>query len=127
VAEISRDEVKWAKFLERQQKRFCKDLEDIFLMHLQFKKIREQYSLSKDSFDVIMTQPSRYKEKMDQSFLLTSFDNYNALADKPEISKYFAMQQYLKWDDETIRENVKGFKKDRELGLVKEEGSIEMQ
>jgi len=35
--EITRDEIKWAKFLERQQNRMCDDLLDLFLLHLNFK------------------------------------------------------------------------------------------
>jgi hypothetical protein len=32
------------------------------------------------------------------------------------------MRNYLDWTDEEIKENVDGFKKDKELGLVEEPG-----
>jgi len=121
VAEISRDEVKWARFLERQQKRICDSLLDTFLLHMEFKGLKEQYSLTKENIEVTLNSPSHYKEQTDQAFLATEFDNYNALADREEISKSFAMQKYLHWDMDTIKENVAGFRRDKELGLVKAE------
>jgi hypothetical protein len=123
VAEISRDEIKWAKFLERQQKKFCDDMQEIFMLHMEFKKLKDQYGLKTDDVEVKMSPPSHYKEQMEQSFLTVSFENYTALAEKPEISKSFAMKEYLHWDDEKIRENVRGFKTDKELGLVKDESA----
>ena len=33
------------------------------------------------------------------------------------MSRYYLMKKYLKWDDEEINKNVKGMKKDVELGL----------
>jgi hypothetical protein len=116
--EISRDEVKFAKFLERQQAKMCNELENVFLLHMQFKGLKEMYGLNKNKISVRMNQPSQYKEQMDQKAVAVRFDNYQTLADRTEMSKYFLMRKYLMWDDKTIRNNVEGFKKDKELGLV---------
>ena len=32
------------------------------------------------------------------------------------------MKKFLKWDDDDIKENVEGLKKDRELGLTSADG-----
>ena len=119
---ISRDEIKWSKFLERQQKKFCIDFTNMFLLHLDFKGIKKQYGLTSEKVKVVMNAPSRYKEQMDQSFLSTRFDNYTALADREEMSKSYLMKRYLKWDDDEIRANVEGMKKDKELGFRADEG-----
>jgi hypothetical protein len=58
---------------------------------------------------------------MQQNLLQTRFDNYMALSNEPEFSKYFLMTHYLQWDEDTIKENIEGKKKDKELGLVQEE------
>jgi hypothetical protein len=122
VGEITRDEVKWSKFLERQQNKFCRDFNRIFLLHLDFKGLKKQYNLDESKFDITMMSPSNYQDQIEQNFLETRFQNYSAVADRPEISKYYAMQKYLDWTEDEIRENVSGFAKDKELGLVKEEG-----
>lgn len=122
TAEITRDEIKWAKFLERQQNRVCDDLRELFLLHMDFKKLKDQYGLSSQNIELKLNVPSHYKEQMEQNFVASRFDNYNSVADRPEISKYFAQKKFLRWDEETIRENIKGLRKDKELGLVSDEG-----
>lgn len=122
TSEISRDEIKWAKFLERQQKRVCGSLTDMFLLHLEFKGMKKPYELTNKKIAVIMNPPSKYKEQMEQMFNDSRFSNYQQLADRPEFSKYYLMKRYLKWDDEEIQANVDGKQKDIKLGLAEEEG-----
>jgi len=122
TGEITRDEVKWAKFLERQQDKFCKELTKMFLLHLEFKGLKQLYELDEKKIKISLNSPSNYKEQMEQNFLESRYNNYQALADRTEISKYFLMKRFLKWSEDDIQENVKGLKKDKELGFVDEDG-----
>ena len=117
VGEISRDEIKWSKFLEKQQIQFCKEFRDLFLLHLQFKGMKAEYNVTKSKLNVVMVSPSHYREQMAQNFLAQRFDNYNSLAGNEEMSKYYMMKKYLKWDETEIKENSDGLKKDVELGF----------
>jgi hypothetical protein len=121
TSEITRDEIKWSKFLERQQNKFCEEFKHLFLLHLKFKGLYKEYNLNKQKINVYMNSPSNYKEQMSQSFLETRFNNYSILADRNEFSKYYLMKKYLKWSDDEIEENVKDIKKDKEM-FPKEEG-----
>jgi hypothetical protein len=121
TGEISRDEIKWSKYLEKQQSKFCKELEKLFLLHLDFKGLKGLYELDNKKIKINMTPPSNYKEQMEQNFLETRFNNYSSLADREEMSKYYLLKRYLKWSEEDILSNIEGKKKDKELGLVKEE------
>ena len=118
TSEISRDEIKWAKFLERQQKRLCKDFLDMFIINLEFKGLKKQYEITSKKLEIRMNAPSRYDEQMEQMFNDSRFANYGQLADRPEFSKVYLMKRYLKWDDEEIRENAEGRKKDINLGFA---------
>ena len=124
TAEISRDEIKWAKFLERQQNKFCREFLDLFLLHLEFKGMKKQYSLDNKSFNITMNSPSHYKQQMDQMFVETEFNNYTTMADREEFSKYFLVKKYLHWDDEDMKANKNGFAKDKtfKLTATEEEG-----
>ncbi len=122
TGEISRDEIKWSKYLERQQMRFCREFTNLFLLHLDFKGLKKQYDLDHKKIKIKMTAPSNYKEQMEQNFLETRFNNYSSIADREEMSKYYLMKRFLKWSDDEIQANVDGKKKDKELGLVPEEG-----
>ena len=114
-AEISRDEIKWAKFLERQQNIICKELRDLFLLHLEFKGLKKEYNLTKHAFRIIMPPPSHYKDVMEQGFIEQKFNNYNALANNTEFSKYYLAKKYLQMTDEDFKENLKGFKLDKKF------------
>ncbi len=122
TSEISRDEIKWAKFLERQQRRFCDDFVDMFLIHLEFKGLKKEYGLTDKKIRIHMNPPSKYKEQMEQMFNDSRFANYQQLADRNEFSKYYLMKKYLKMDDEEIQANVDGKEQDVKLGLAEEDG-----
>jgi hypothetical protein len=57
---------------------------------------------------------------MEQNFLESRYNNYQALADRPEISKYYLMKKFLRWSAEDIQENVDGLKKDKDYGFIEE-------
>lgn len=122
TSEISRDEIKWAKFLERQQKKLCKDLTDMFILHLEFKKMKKPYQLTSKKISISMNAPSKYKEQQEQMFNDSRFSNYQQLADRPEMSKYYLMRRYLKWDDEEIKANADGRTQDTKYGFAEEDG-----
>ena len=121
VGEISRDEIKWARFLETQQNKFCLDLEKLFLLHLDFKGLKSEYEIDKSKINVTMTPPSLYKQQMEQNFLETQFSNYNNLCNNEEFSKSFLQKKFLGWSDEEIRENAEGFELDKKLKITKSE------
>lgn len=120
TGEISRDEIKWAKFLERQQNKVCREFTKLFLLHLEFKGLKKQYDLDEKKIKVRLNPPSNYKEQMQQNFLESRYNNYQALADRPEISKSYLMRKFLKWTDEDIQENVDGLKLDKTKGFAEE-------
>ena len=103
---------------ERQQDKFCAEFSRLFLLHLEFKGLKGQYTLDETKIRISLNAPSNYKEQMEQNFLETRFNNYQALADREEISKWFLMKRFLKWSDDDIKENIKGLKKDKELGFT---------
>ena len=96
-------------FLERQQRIFCDEFLELFLLHLEFRGIKKEYDLNYNSFSIKMNPPSNYNEAMEQSFRETRFSNYNALKDSPEFSKTFLMKRYLDWNEKDFDDNKKGF------------------
>ena len=121
MGEITRDELKWSKFLERQQNKFKQAFLDLFLLHLQFKKLKKQYELSRSQLRINFTPPNHYKEELDQMVLQARMDNYQNLANNPEFSKTFLMRRYLGYTDDDLKELEEGFKKD-EATIPQDEG-----
>lgn len=122
LGEITRDEIKWAKFLERQQKKFADMLKGVFLLHLEYKGLKSQYGLTKDNLQIMFNPPSDYKTQMQQNLLETKMNNYTQLSNEEEFSKYYLLKKFMEWDEDEIKENAEGLKKDKELGLKSEDG-----
>jgi hypothetical protein len=120
AGEIQRDEIKWSKFLERHQMKFCSEFVDLFLLHLDFKGLKKEYDLDRSKIHISLTAPNNYKDQMAQQLLTTQMSNYSTLASNVEFSKSFLQKTYLKWDDDMIKQNAEGFKLDKEL-LPKED------
>lgn len=122
ASEISRDEVKWARFLERQQDKFCREFLDLFILHLEFKGMKEQFSLDRSKIKIVMNSPSYYKAAQEQAFLEQRFNNYNSLATNPEFPKTWLMKRYLGFTDEDLKEIQEGFEKDKDILPQETEG-----
>lgn len=84
-------------------------------MHLQFKKLKKQYELSRHQLKINFTPPNFYTQELDQMALTAKFDNYQNLANNPEFSKTFLMRRYLGYDDDDIKELKKGFDEDNKV------------
>lgn len=119
-SEITIDEIRWAKFLERHQQKFCQLFTDVFLLHLEFKGLKAEYEVDINKLNVTMTPPNDYKQQMAQMLLETQMNNYTNLSNNPEFSKTFLMKTFLKWDEDMIKENAEGFKDDEKY-LPKQE------
>jgi len=115
TGQISRDEIRWSKFLERHQNKFEQAFLDLFLLHLEFKGLKAEYELDRTKINILMVPPNNYKQQMAQLLLDTQLANYSSLRGHEEFSKYFLMKEYLNWDDDMIKANSDGFKKDDEL------------
>ncbi len=115
TADISRDEIRWSKFLERHQNKFESAFLDLFLLHLEFKGLKNEYGLDRGKINVTMVPPNNYKDQMRQLLLETQMNNYSNLSNSNEFSKSFLMKEYLGWDDGMIKANAEGHMKDKEL------------
>lgn len=120
TSEITIDEIRWAKFLERHQQKFCQLFTELFIVHLEFKGLKKEYNIDINNINIVMTPPNDYKEQMNQTALETRMNNYTNLSNNTEFSKTFLMKEYLKWDDEMIKMNSEGFKDDKKY-LPKDE------
>ncbi len=115
TADVSRDEIRWSKFLERHQNKFEDLFLDLFILHLEFKGLKKEYDIDRSKMNVTMVPPNNYKDQMRQLLLNTQMDNYSNLSNNQEFSKSFLMKEYLGWDDEMIKANADGHEKDKEL------------
>lgn len=111
--EIERDEVAWARLLEKYQQRVCDQLVELFLIHLNFIGYTKQYDLDCTKLIIKMTSPNNYINRISESVEQQKFENYNAMANNQEFPKTYLMRRYLDYTDDDLNDIQKGWEEDK--------------
>jgi hypothetical protein len=117
MGEVTREEIKFARFIEKLQRKFKLFILNPFLTLLRLRKIDEQY-IRKEFFDLKFKESNLFKEYKEIELrearlgtlssvagFIVSRDNIN----QPEglFSKEFVLKKYFKMTDEEYEENQK--------------------
>ncbi len=114
-AQITRDELRFARFVIRVQRQFAVALRDTFISHLKLKGLWKQYRLKERSINVEFNVPTSFMAMRDQQLLELKFNNFNTATSNQSIAPSYAQKYYLEWSDELMRENREWLKKDAAL------------
>ena len=114
-AEILREELKFARFIIRQQQRFSVGIKRGFITHLKFKGLWDKYDLKDNNIDVELNVPTNFYEMRENQRLELKSRNYTTLAGSEFISATYAQKKYLGWKDKDILANREFMRKDKEM------------
>jgi len=112
---ILREELKFAKFVIRQQQKFASAIKKGFTTHLKLRGLWEEYNLAEPNLDIIFNVPSNYFEMRQSQKLELKATNFNTLASNEFISVTYAQKKYLGWKDRDILANREFLRKDAEM------------
>jgi len=112
---ILREELKFARFVIRQQQRFAAALKPGFITHLKLKKLWDKFELREEQFEFEFNVPTNFYELREQQKLQLKFNTYTNLAQGELVSKTFAQKKYLGWTDTDILANREFMRKDAEF------------
>jgi hypothetical protein len=104
-ADILREELKFARFIIRQQQRFANGMKKGFITHLKLKEIWKEFDLHEDDFDLEFNVPTNFYELRESQRLEMKAGNYDNLASNEFISPTMAQKKYLGWSDKEILAN----------------------
>jgi hypothetical protein len=125
-AEITRDELRFARFIMRLQAQFATGVKQTFITHLKLKGLWKEYKLRDQAVYVKFNEPTSFMAMRNQQLLSMKFDNYNTATQSEAISKSFAQKYYLDWSADEMKENREWLRKDAaltwELGKITEMG-----
>ena len=113
--EILREELKFARFIIRQQQRFADGIKKGFVTHLKFKGLWEKLELNEQNLDVSFNVPTNFYEMRESQRLEQKANNFNSIASSEFVSKTYAQKKYLGWKDKDILANREFLRKDAEL------------
>ena len=112
---ILREELKFARFVMRQQQRFAAGLRKGFITHLTLMGIFEKLELNEQNLEVEFNVPTNFYELRENQRLELKQRNYNDLASSEFVSATYAQKKYLGWKDRDILANREFLRKDAEL------------
>lgn len=114
-SEILREELKFARFIIRQQQRFASSIKKGFITHLKFTGLWDKLDLDETSVDISFNVPTNFYELRDNQRLELKAGNYNNLATSEFVSDTYAQKKYLGWHDSDILANREFLRKDAEM------------
>lgn len=114
-SEILREELKFAKFIVRQQSRFAAGIKKGFITHLKLRQLWEELSMKETDFEIAFNVPTNFYELRENQRLELKSNNYNTIAGNEFVSATYAQKKYLGWSDTDILANREFLRKDAEL------------
>ena len=111
-AEITREELRFARFVMRIQRQFAMGIRDTFIAHLKMKGFWKQYRLRERAVQVEFNVPTSFMAMRDQQLLQMKFENFNTATQNDSIAKSYSQKYYLQWSDEQMKENREWLRKD---------------
>ena len=112
---ILREELKFAKFIIRQQQLMARAIKKGFVTHLKLRGVWDELDLCETNLDINFNPPTNYFEMREAQKLELKAANFNALASNEFISVTYAQKKYLGWKDRDILANREFLRKDAEM------------
>jgi hypothetical protein len=114
-AEITREELRFARFIIRIQRQFAMGIRDTFIANLKMKGLWKQYKLRERAIQMEFNVPTSFMAMREQQLLQIKFDNFNTATQNNSIAPSYAQKYYLQLSDDVMRENREWLKRDAAL------------
>jgi hypothetical protein len=114
-AEITREELRFARFIIRIQRQFAMGIRDTFIAHLKMKGFWKQYKLRERAIQMEFNVPTSFMAMREQQLLQIKFENFNTATQNASIAPSYAQKYYLQLSDDVMRENREWLKRDAGL------------
>ncbi len=123
--EITREELRFARFIIRIQGQFAQGLKQSFITHLQLREkdkgdpeskgIWEKFKLREHQINIMFNPPSYFATMREQQIFDLKSNNFQKLTGSELISQSFAQKYYLGLTDQQMAENREWLRKDASL------------
>lgn len=108
---ITKEEIKFANFVERLNKRFCDFFRNMFYIHLSIKGLAKQYQLQNNHIKIKMNAGNIFKEYKKQELISLKLRNKDAFPEEWFWRKIYGMdekeyKEFAKMQEETTQEEI---------------------
>tara|TARA_R110002012_G_scaffold12541_3_gene55693 strand:+ start:14038 stop:15843 length:1806 start_codon:yes stop_codon:yes gene_type:complete len=112
---ILREELKFARFIMRQQARFAAGIKRAFITHLTLKGIFKKFELVETNVEIDFNVPTNFYEIRDSQRLELKTQAYTGVTANEFVAATYAQKKYLGWKDKDILANREFLRKDAEM------------
>lgn len=113
--EITREELRFAKFVIRVQRQFAMGLKDSFIVHLKLRKLWDQYKLKANTISIEFATPTNFMVLKNQQIFGLLADNFSTMSQNEGVANSYAQRHYMKYNDGQMAENREWLRKDAEM------------
>lgn len=110
--DMTREELRFAKFLIRMQKQFAAGIKRGFITHLKLRNIWQQYNLKDRHLKVEFNTPTLFMVLKQQQIFDVKYNNFNNMSMNDGISNSFAQEKYLGLTSEEMARNREWVRRD---------------
>lgn len=103
--DMSREELRFAKYLIRMQNQFATGIRNSFITHLKLRNMWKQYNLKERHFQVKFNTPTLFMALKQQQMFDLEYNNFNNMSQNEGISNSFAQEKYLGLTSEEMARN----------------------
>lgn len=111
-AEITREELKFARFIIRIQEQFALGLREAFTTHLKLRGWYEDYELKETDILLKFNEPSSFNTLRNQQIFEMRANNFNSMSENPLISNTYSQKKWLGLSDDDVKINREWLRKD---------------
>lgn len=104
-AEITRDELRFARFIMRLQSQFAIGIKETFITHLKLKGLWKEYKLKDQVLKIHFNEPTSFMAMRNQQLLKIKFENFSSATQGDSIAKSYAQKYYLEMSADEMKEN----------------------
>jgi hypothetical protein len=126
-AEITREELKFARFIISIQKRLAIAVKNSFMTHLKLNGLWDSYELKERDLNINFVEPTHFHAMRLQQLHEMKVNNFKNMIDTQVVSTTYAMMTQLGFTEQQIRTNREWMRKDMafkwELSKIEEGGS----
>jgi hypothetical protein len=114
-AEITREELRFARFVMRIQRQFATSIKSTFITHLKLRKLWDKLKIREHEIFVEFAPPTNFQVVRDQQIFELMYQNYSQIAQDELLSNSYGQRYFLKMTDGQLAENREWLKKDAAL------------
>ena len=113
--EITREELRFARFVMRVQRQFAIGVRDTFITHLKLREKWQNHKLKEHQINVTFNTPTSFMAMRDQQLFELKQNNFNVMSQNEGMANSYSQRHYLGLTDAQMAENRVWLKKDAAL------------